>query len=533
MSNESRYYQIEADQAVFSALEKGIGTQMIVSATGTGKTTIGVGVAKKFERILWLTHNEDLILQSSIALLAEELQEDKKWLRDIIFAQGGLMKILSGNKKYEITKICNILGIVKEDLLVTDKRFTVASVQTIWRRLSQIPADTFDLIIVDECHHAGAPTWSKILDHFTPKLRLGLTATPWRSGDDMTLLDLFEEVVYEYPVIKGIQDGYLCKPDAIKVRTSANLDKVKTIGLDFNQKELSDKINTPERNILIVRKYQEYALGRPFIAFCAGVQHTIDLCETFNELGVKASYVVGDKDLTPERNAVINAFLSQNYIDNPGEGLINCLIATEGFDYEDLGCVIQACPTKSKTKFWQMIGRGLRRKTSQFVSKFSQNCIILDVVDNFSKPGLINTETEDKHLLLEDKIFILESDRKKLQDAKAKREQQLDVVLTNVDERIELLPLPRRILSKSPRMKEPALEHQIKQLRHWGYPVDSVEYTRFQFSEILLSQPCSKEEFDNVAACGFDVSNGVTVAEARDAITLINKMDKQKALQRK
>lgn len=527
--NESRYYQIDATIASQERLKCGVKTQMVVAATGTGKSKIGTDIAKPFKSVLWLAHNIELIEQSSINLLSEELNYTKEFLESEIKARGGLISLLKSKEADSFSdEIKANLGIVKEDLLITDKRITVASVQTIWRRLNQIPYNAFDIVVVDECHHAGATTWSMTLNHFKPELRIGFTATPWRAADDMTLDDLFEEIVYEYPIAKGIQDGHLCKPDAIKVKTSASLDKVNTSGSDFNQKELSERVNTLERNNLIVNKYIEYAKGRPFIAFCCNVEHTIDLCEAFNEKGVKSSYVVGDKDLTRDRKGIINAFKSQDFINGEAEGLINCMIATEGFDMVNVGCVILACPTKSRTKFYQTIGRGLRKKTKEFVDKFGQNCIILDVVDNTTKHRLVNCENEDALLPLEEKLFISDINRQKIRDAIAKREQMVNVVARDKDEIIELFPLPKPPKFKmTARHLEPATEEQLKGIQRFGYPIENVSYTKWQIQQIFLSQMAGKNDVDDVAKAGFDVSNGVTLLEVSLVKqSLLNKVKK-------
>lgn len=518
MQYQSRYYQSEAKQSSKSALLRNVNTQMIVAATGTGKSKIGVDIATDYKAILWLTHNIELIEQSSINLLSEELGLNKDYLETEISSRKGLMSVFRTKIDDDFTlTIKSNIGLVKEELQITDKRITVASVQTIWRRLDSIPDDTFDLIIVDECHHASAPTWKLILEHFKPKLRLGLTATPWRAEDDMSLDYLFEEIVYEYPIQKGIKDGFLCKPKAVKVKTSANLDTVKTQGGDFNQTQLQEKVNTPQRNYLIADKYLEYANGRPFIAFCVNVEHTIDLCEAFNEKGIKAHFVVGNKNLTPDRQNIIKQFKSQQYTTDYSEGLINCMIATEGFDFANIGCVILACPTKSKTKFYQMLGRGLRLKDDYFQSLFGQECIILDIVDNTTKHRVITCEGEDKDLPLEEKLFISDEHRQKLMDAKRAREMKMEIIERKEDEVIELFPLPKMKILGSKRLNVEASPQELAIIKRLGYTLDKT-YTKAMVSDIIASQPASAADVEILRMKGFDVSNGVTIMEAKLAM---------------
>lgn len=524
MAHAARYYQSEARQASRDALKRNVNKQMIVGATGTGKSKIGVDIAQDYKNVLWLNHNIELIEQNAITFLAEEFDFEKDYIENGFNIRGGLVNLLKTKRDTEdafATLVQDNIGIVKEDLLITDKRVTIASVQTIWRRLNQIPFDTFELVVVDECHHAGAVTWTMILDHFKPILRLGLTATPWRAIDDLTLDDLFEETVYEYPIVKAIRDGNLCKPTGIKVKTSANLDKVHTQGADFNQKELAEKVNCPERNYQIVNSYIQHASGRPFIVFCVNVEHVTDLCEAFNEKGVKASYVVGDTDLTPERKKVINDFKNQNFIDNEAEGLINCLIATEGFDYPNAGCVILAAPTKSKTRFYQTVGRGLRLKTEEYVEKFGQGCIVLDIVDNTTKHRVITCESEDALLPLEDKIFMSDVNRQKLMDAKAKREALMNVVDRKEDEVFELFPIPK--IPRFKRCNDPATEMQLERIKKLGHDIINNTYTQAHINDIFQSQPASKTDIERLTLGGYDVTAGVTIIEAQLCLMEMNK----------
>lgn len=516
------YYQSEAKIAVEKALEQGITEQLLVMATGTGKTRTAVDICTSYKKILWIAHNIELIEQSAIALLHTDSCQPKSYFEDRFKEEGGIVNVMKGTSDF-CKSIQAILGIIKEDNLIIDRRICVASIQTLWRRLDQIPPDSFDVVVIDEAHHSGAPSYMKTIQHFKPKLRLGLTATPWRQVDDTTLDDLFQKIVYEYPIEKAIKDGYLCKPDAIKVKTSANLDKVHTIGSDFNQKELGEKVNTPERNNLIVSKYLEYAKGRPFVAFCCNVEHTIDLHDTFAERGVKVRYVVGDKELCPNRQEIISAFKSQD-IDNEAEGLINCMIATEGFDYIDAGCVILASPTKSKTKFYQTIGRGLRLKSSKFTSKFGQNCIILDVVDNTTKHAIVNCATEDNLRSLEDKIFMSDVDKQKIRDAVAARERMVTIVDRKEDERVELFRLPGiKAKDFGDASRNPASAGAILWLRANGFDTVNTTYTDHQFKSLLFASKASDEDVQFLKDNGYDVSGYVSFGQVQAIKFNLNK----------
>lgn len=490
-----RPYQQEAINAIHNGLERGLKSMLVVLPTGCGKTFMAVEAIKDMGRVLWISHTQELCSQSASALIGCDVEFD--------------------NLPPEI-------GLIKAEKFDIEPMLVMAMAQSLHRRLDRIPADHFDVIVCDEADLFLAKTFVKSIEYFTPKLLLGLTATPFRQ-DNMPLTDVFEEIVYEYEIIDAVKQGYLCKPDAIRVKTNTSLDNVKTQAGEFKQGDLSNTINTPARNYQIVNKYLEYCEGRQFMAFSVDVQHAQDLCDAFKEKGINCDFVVGDTELSPDRRKVIESFKNGQIT-----GLTNCMILSVGFNYDDVGACIMACPTKSRRKYIQQLGRGLRLKSSSFTSKFGQNCIILDIVDGTRKHKLINTEEIDKDYDLEDKLFISEENRQKLLDVKARREQQLNVVLTDVDERVVLLPLPRRKLVKTARMNEEATPAQLRMIAHWGYDVENVNYSKYMVGEIVMSQPASQQEFENVASCGFDVSNGVTVAEAKDALLLINEMDSKK-----
>ncbi len=466
-------YQTRCNTAIKKGLENNIINQLVCSATGTGKTYIGAVAANEVAnggRILWINHTIELIEQSAAALAAE-----------------------SGEAE---------IGLIKADTFNIEPRIVMASAQTLHNRLHLIPEDYFDVVVADECHLFGAKTFKESLDYFKPKLRLGLTATPYRM-DGCMMGDLFDEIIFEYNIDEAIRDGYLCELDAIRIKTNINLDKVKTVGGDLNQGQLEELINTPERNGLIVEKYIQYCSGRQFIAFCVDVKHAQDLCAAFNERGVKTNFIVGDTELTTDRRSVIHGLKSGEYV-----GLTNCMVLTAGFDHPNIGCIIEACPTKSLTKYLQQIGRGTRLKDAAFVSQFGQNCIILDFIDNTSKHRLVNTWELDRMKPPEERTFISEVKRLKLiQERKIKLQQ-------GNDEAVILLALPVPKINKSIRMAEPATQKQLEWIAALGYDIMNVNFTKSMCTEIISKQPANYSDFMWLKNHGYDVSNGVTQGEA-------------------
>tara|TARA_R110002020_G_scaffold113252_5_gene260573 strand:+ start:5096 stop:6586 length:1491 start_codon:yes stop_codon:yes gene_type:complete len=469
-----RTYQEKAINSVNSNLDKDIRNQLLVMATGTGKTFTAANIIKN-KKTLWITHTEELINQSASVMRNEGFTT----------------------------------GIIKQDKMELDNDVVVASIQTLWRRLDMIDSKQFDTLIVDEAHMAMAKTWQKAFNHFDADLKLGLTATPWR-GDGMPLGDLFDKIVYQYNIQDGIKDKFLCEIDAYRIRTQLNIDSVKTTAGDLNIKDLRI-INCEQRNKLIVEKHQEYAKERPTVVFCVDVQHAIDLCQKFINNGISASFVVGDKKLCPDREDRIEKFKSGEI-----QVMCNVMVLTHGFDYPELSCVIMACPTKSLTKYFQCIGRGTRLKDN------SNDCIILDIVDVCKRHKIVNTWTLDKDKPPEKKVFITENNRKiEIEKHQAEIESFL---LSQQDEQIDLFEVPKVNKSfYSDAFKEPASEKQINWLSTLGYDVLTDNYTKGMASKIIGSLPATDKQLKVLARKGYKVNETLTRDEAQACFDDINK----------
>lgn len=377
--------------------------------------------------------------------------------------------------------------------------------------------------LVHNCHLYMAQSFKKSLDHFKPKLRLLLTATPHRL-DGMPLSDICDEIVYEYGIEKGIADGFLCELEAIQIKTNTNVDTVKTTAGELNQKDLQVVINTPERNRLIVDKYIEYASGRQFIAYCVDVKHAQDLCQEFKDRGLNVELVVGDEEITPERKKVINDFKSGKYI-----GLVNVQILVAGFDHPNTSCVIQACPTKSLTKYIQSTVRGSRLKDESVVSKFGQNCIILDFIDVTTRHKLVNTWSLDKGKPTMERVFM--SKQKKLA-IMAEIEQKRKAMVANIkhDKKVNLLKIPEVVFSQNKSSNNPATEKQLNVIAQHGFDIINNSYTNGMCNVIISGLPASQKQINFLRWKGYDTDShpGLTYGEFQLALDEIKKKeDKQ------
>lgn len=525
MSIQLRPYQRETVDVVFKEYEAGVNSQLIHLATGTGKTTIAGTTINELPmrlacagRTLWLTHEESLIEQSAISVMCTLFPDHAEKIRDTFRDEEGVLAYMTrtqfvgvehvhsdkASKQFEVEHIIRAnLGIIKQNLFQWQPRLVVASVQTLINRLNKIPADWFDMIVVDECHYAMAKSWSTVINYFKPKIRLGLTATPTRL-DGLSLEDLFAKTVVSYDLKWGIRNGWLCEMEAHVLKTNVDLTGVKKSGAEFNLSDLSDAIDTPVRNIKIVRKWQEIAQDRPTIAYCCTVEHAMNLCDQFNNLGVPASFVVGDEQLCPDRKKRLRDFRAGKY-----KVMMNVNILVAGYDYPDVGCVITASPTMSEARFIQQVGRGSRLKSQSFVEKFGKNnCLILDITDNSKKHNIVNTETLDEHTTIEERTFMGAEKRAELiaiRDARKLKHVQ------EKDESFSLLALPKSAVKMdAPWMKQAASPTQLKWLAKEGFDTVNNNYTRGHANQLISNLPCSQRDLKFLQENGYDVTHGAT-----------------------
>lgn len=320
MITELRPYQ--GDGVTRLRVEYGAGRQAVlyVLPTGGGKTVVFAFVAKnaseKGKRVVVLVHRDTLLLQASAALSA-----------------------------------CGVAhGIIAPGHTPTRNKVQVASVQTLVRRLDR---HEFDLIIVDEAHHAVAGTWLKIIAAMPMAKVLGVSATPMRL-DGTGLDSIFESMVVGPSIQDLINDGYLVRPLTYGPPNPLDLSKVATRGGDYDKRQLADAMDTPTITGDAVAHYNKLCAGRPSVVFCAGVKHAEDVAADFRSAGIKAATIHGKMPQDEIRESVASL----------GDGrlqvLTSCDLISEGFDSPNVVGALLLRPTKSEALHIQQIGRALR-----------------------------------------------------------------------------------------------------------------------------------------------------------------------------
>lgn len=482
-----RPYQKECVDIV-EKMKKKTKRQLIVMATGTGKRLLAVYLSKGYKRTLFLCHREELMDQA---------------FRDF-------------NRMYP-----SDVGIVKGPVFDINKRIVIGSAQTIWRRLEKIPRDHFDCVMADEVHHYLAPTYIQPLQYLDYTNSYGFTATPTRL-DGLNFSNIMDDIVYQYPIDVAIKEGWLCQIEAHRIQTQVDISKVKKVGGDFNQGELSSKVDIPTRNRLIISKYQKYAFGRQALIFCCDIKHAEHVAEEFRAQGFNAECVHSEMEHPLRQKRV------QNFKNGLLQVMVNVEILTEGFDYEDIGCICMARPTQSLALYMQMIGRGTRIKSKPFQAEYlANNCIVLDFVDNTGNHKLINTWTIDSVKPPEEKIFVTDEQRQKFIDKHNEAAEQMRIAeeyqnkvreyrikrFYKHDKPVDLFILPELSINHKGRMLEPATVKQIEWLQSLGVWQPGMEYTKGQASEFITNAEALDWMYQKLATWGYNVIDGATVGQ--------------------
>jgi superfamily II DNA or RNA helicase len=384
MAPQLRPYQIEAQKAIVDARERGTRRQLVSMATGLGKTVV-------------------------IATLPQLLKVRPNDVTLIIAHRDELIRQIA--EKMHAANPDAMIGTEKAELRADERcSIVVATVQTLaGKRLEEFIARfgrRISLFVIDEAHHAAAPTYRAIVDAILESRPdaavIGFTATPNR-GDGVRLVDVFHEIVYTMDARAAIDSGYLVPVRSFAIATRTNLDDVASRAGDFVIGQLAQAVNTKERNARIVDAYRRHTPNAKALVFAASVEHARDIADVFVAAGVEAAFASGET-AREERERIIRDFRADRV-----KVLVNCGLYLEGFDVPSIEVVINARPTKSTTLYTQITGRGLR-PVDEIASLLSatpstkQRCatiaesskpyaIVLDLVDQAHRHAIVTLPT--------------------------------------------------------------------------------------------------------------------------------------------
>lgn len=335
-----RPYQLEALEATRRQLKQYASTTVILP-TGLGKTVYAAKLIAEWEQgnCLFLAHTQELIAQAADKLGAE-----------LGYRPGVEMNIQA----------------VEVNTLWQGGLTVVGSVQTMYgdRRLAKYSRHPFGLIVVDECHHATAATYKKVIGYFqaiNPNVKVvGITATPNRA-DGTALGLMFESVAYQMSINDAVEQGWLVKPEQeYVVVESLDFDGIKTKKNEFGEADFNaaqlDAVLTQEDMLHKMAVPTLDKVGdRPALVFTASVRHAHELAAVLNRYRNGCAAAVDGTTPKEMRKEIISDFS-----EGKTQFLCNCAVLTEGFDAPACAAIVMGRPTKSLSLYTQMLGRGLR-----------------------------------------------------------------------------------------------------------------------------------------------------------------------------
>jgi superfamily II DNA or RNA helicase len=340
---ELRPYQV----GVLEGVEAGwaeASKQLVVVPTGGGKTVIFSHLAARRQpgRTLVLAHREELIDQAIAKLHAAT-------------------RIYAQKEK-------------AESRASLEAPVVVASVQSMVRRLDRWPADHFSLVICDEAHHALSDSWQTVLKHFDGEADvLGVTATPDR-GDRRDLGVYFQRLAAEVGLFDLVGQGFLSRIAVKALPLKIDLDGVRSVAGDFAERDLGDALEPYLAQIAAA--VREHASFRKVLAFLPLIETSRKFVEACRAAGLSAAHVDGE---SPDR-----AELLARFRDGEFDILSNAMLLTEGYDEPSIDCVLVLRPTRSRSLFAQMVGRGTR------VAPHKRDLLLLDFLWNHTRLGVVH-----------------------------------------------------------------------------------------------------------------------------------------------
>ncbi|MGX7025728.1 DUF3427 domain-containing protein [Vagococcus hydrophili] len=336
--------------------ETGASKGLVISATGTGKTYLAALDVASYEpkRMLFIVHREQILKKAMASF------------KKVIGGKDSDYGILSGNSKE------------------TEAKYLFATIQTISKDNYQelLGKSAFDYILIDEVHKAGAETYQKVIEYFTPDFLLGMTATPERT-DGFNVFELFDyNVAYEIRLQEALEEDILCPFHYFGVT-----DYEKN-GLLINETSELKYLVNQERIDFLINKIDYYGCSgnqAKGLVFCSRKEEAKELSLLFNQRGIPSAYLSGDDKLD----------VRESEIEKLEQGQIHYIftvdIFNEGIDIPKVNQVIMLRNTESSIIFIQQLGRGLRKDESKdFVT-------VIDFIGNYRNNYMIPMALSGDH----------------------------------------------------------------------------------------------------------------------------------------
>ena len=458
---ELRPYQQQAKDAIFREWDQGHNKTLLVLPTGCGKTIVFAKVAEECvrhgDRVLIMAHRGELLEQAS-------------------------------DKIAKTTGLNTAVEKAEQSCLGSWFRIVVGSVQSLQNenRLKKFDSDYFDTIIVDEAHHVLSNSYQKVMEHFSGAKVLGVTATPDR-GDMRNLGNFFESLAYEYTLPKAIKEGYLSPIKAMTIPLKIDFSNVAVQAGDFKVSDIDTALDPYLHQI--AQEMKKYCMDRKTVVFLPLVKTSQKFRDILNAEGFHAAECNGS---TQARAEILDDFDKGKY-----NVLCNSMLLTEGWDCPSVDCVIVLRPTKVRSLYCQMVGRGTR------LCEGKENLLLLDFLWHTERHELCHpaaliadseevvqkmTENLEKQATIDPMAIDLEeAEQTAREDVQREREEKLAEQLAAMKKRKRKLvdPLQFEMSIQAEDLSSyvpafgwemaPASDKQIKALEKYGIFPDEID----------------------------------------------------------
>lgn len=334
---------------------------LLISATGTGKTYASAFAMRELEykKVLFLVHRNQIAKQA-----------EKSFRK--VFGDSVSMGMISGT-----------LG-----RLDYDKDYIFATIQTFCKEstLQYFAKDHFDAIIYDEAHHIIADSYKKVMDYFTPRFTLGMTATPDRPDDKMKGRNIYEifnyQIAYEIRLQDAMEEKLLCTFHYYGI---TDLSVISDAGKTRKEQAKNFRFLTSDErveNVITNAEFFGYSGDRvKGLIFCSRIDEARTLSLKFNERGLRTEVLAGSDSETIRASAIER--LAGDDGDDALDYILSVDVFSEGVDVPEINQIIMLRPTESPIKFIQQLGRGLRK------AKNKKYVVVLDFIGNYTNNFMI------------------------------------------------------------------------------------------------------------------------------------------------
>lgn len=337
---QPRHAQLEALEALQKTLEEEYDKAMVVMATGLGKTYLAGFFGERFKRILFVAHREEILHQ----------------------AKASFSRIMP-NRSFGLYN-----GVLKEK----DADCVFASIYTLGMKKHREGFDpkTFDLIVIDEFHHAAAKSYQSVIQYFEPQFLLGITATPDRMDGKDVYAICEGNVAYQIHFLEAIRCGWLSPFRYFGVYDDTDYSQIRWLGNHYDDEQLTAAQLKESMAAKIYEVWEEHKLSRT-IAFCSSIRQADFLADYFHGQGVEVvSLHSGTVGI--QRGEAIKR-LAEGSLDI----IFTVDLFNEGVDIPSVDTLLFVRPTESLTVFTQQVGRGLR------LHELKSHCHIIDLIGNY------------------------------------------------------------------------------------------------------------------------------------------------------